>query len=130
MSTIGSKVHGHDVGNTFKKIEELEIELQKECAARAEHELRLHQEVYSEKELEKEVQRLEDIRPSFLQPAPGMGRRSEIKLIPSKSDEWQQWPTQPFASIPYSYKSKAMPTSKWQEGREGQKKSYVGDFAS
>jgi hypothetical protein len=130
MSTIASKVNGNDDCNTLKKLEQLEIELQKECAARAEHELRLHQEAYNEKELQKEVYCLEDIRPSFLQPALGMGRLGEMKRTSSKPDEWQQWQAQPLASIPYSYKSKALPASNWQDGRGWQQKSHGGDFAS
>lgn len=123
---------GHETCNALKKLEDLEIELQQECAARAEHELRLHQEAYNEKELENEVRCLQDVRPSFLQPAAGLSKKmtSENKVAPNNVDAWLQWPTQPLVGFGYSGKSKAVPwSSKWQEGQEVQAWNY-GDVAS
>jgi hypothetical protein len=134
LQTFASASSRHDDCNVLKQLEDLEMELQQDIlGARAEHELLLHQEAYDEKELEKEVRCLEDVRPSFLQPAPGLSKKiaSEAKLMSGNPDAWLQWPTQPHASLPYSSKSKAMPwPSKLQEGQEWQKWSYSGDVAS
>lgn len=103
--------------SVLKDLDELERELQQECAAEAEDYLSISGDNFEA--MKEDVAGLaEDICPQLLQPTPAIAKKtSEPKHSYDGPDLRLQWPAQPFAGIPYSTKMKGTP---WEgQGPQG-----------
>jgi hypothetical protein len=103
----------HDSDFVPKDLEELGRELQQECAAQAEHDFAMYDDIKASRD---EVARLtKDICPRVIEVTPGVaGNACDVKHKYDGPDLMLQWPDQPFAGIPYSNKMSSNPgETKW-----------------
>jgi hypothetical protein len=102
----------------LKDMDELERELQEECAAQAAHDC--NSQCDDLQALQEEVANLKDVCPQFLKPAADLSKRAAntAKLSFDGPDLWMKWTAQPVTSFPYSSKIKGVPSQGNYPGRQ------------
>merc|ERR1712039_946362 len=109
MESDQPATHADGAACKLKDLEELERELQEECAAQAAHDT--NGQCDDVQTLKEDVANLKDPCPLFLKPAADLSKRAAggAKHSFAGPDLWMKWTTQPVTTFPYSGKIKGVP---------------------